>query len=236
MRLDKYLKENEFVFSRTKAQDLIQENNVLVNNIVVNKNNYEVKPDDSISIKENIEFVSRAGDKLKQALINFNISVNGLICLDIGASTGGFTDCLIQNGAKKVYAVDVGNNQIHPTLKENKNILIFENLDIREFMQNNKTIFDFICVDVSFISLKYILPFIKDRFKKDLVLLYKPEFEVGKENLKQGIVKNEEITTRHLKDFEKFIDFLELKTIKIIKSKKVGKHGNQEYLIHVRKS
>lgn len=235
MRLDKYLKENDFVFSRTKAQELIQDNNVLVNDVVVNKNNYEVKSDDIVSIKENIEFVSRSGDKLKQALIEFNISVKDFVCLDIGASTGGFTDCLIQNDAKQVYAVDVGNNQIHPTLKENKKVLIFEDIDVRDFLQKNDIIFDFICVDVSFISLKHILPCIQNRFKKDLVLLYKPEFEVGKENLKQGIVKSEKTVDVFLKDFENFVNSLNLKIKKIIKTNLKGKHGNQEYLIHIQK-
>lgn len=236
MRLDKYLTKNNLVSSRNKAQELIQNNSVYINDICINKNNHDVKEEDIVEVKDSLEFVSRSGHKLKQALTEFDISVADAICLDIGSSTGGFTDCLLQNNAKLVYAVDVGKDQLDQGLKQNPKVISVEDTDIRDFLKEFKSDFDFICVDVSFISLKYILPSIQNRFLSDLVLLYKPEFEVGKENLKHGIVKSEKITTQYLKDFEKFVDFLKLKVVKIIKSNTIGKHGNQEYLIHIRKS
>ena len=236
MRLDKHLKESNMVSSRTKAQELIIQGKVLVNNDIVTKNKYEVKEGDVIVLTGAIEFVSRSGNKLKQALREFDISVKDLVCLDVGASTGGFTDCLIQNEAKKVYAVDVGNGQIAPKLQANKKVSVHEDTDIRDFLQDVKINFDVICVDVSFVSLRHILPSLQSRFLKDLILLYKPQFEVGRGNLNQGVVKKSGITEKSIDEFKTFVRSLDLKILKMVKTELKGKYGNQEFLIHLKRS
>jgi len=180
MRLDQFLVSKNFVESREKAKRLIKEGKIKINDKICLKPSYQVKPEDKIEIKENLKFVSRGGEKLLFALKEFNISPLNKICLDIGASTGGFVDCLIKNGAKKVYAIDIGTNQLHPCLRNNRRVISLEKTDIRKFEANKK--FDLITVDLSFISLKLFLKKIKNLLsqKGDLILLFKPQFEVGK--------------------------------------------------------
>ena len=234
MRLDQFLVSKNFVESREKAKRLIKEGKIKINDKICLKPSYQVKPEDKIEIKEILKFVSRGGEKLLFALKEFNISPLNKICLDIGASTGGFVDCLIKNGAKKVYAIDIGTNQLHPCLRNNRRVISLEKTDIRKFEANKK--FDLITVDLSFISLKLVLKKIKNLLsqKGDLILLFKPQFEVGKKYIKKGRVKDKEIITKALKEFLEFSKNLGFQIIKVLPSPILGKKGNQEFFIYLK--
>jgi 23S rRNA (cytidine1920-2'-O)/16S rRNA (cytidine1409-2'-O)-methyltransferase len=234
MRIDQFLVSKNFVESREKAKRLIKEGKIKINDKICLKPSYQVKPEDKIEIKENLKFVSRGGEKLLFALKEFNISPLNKICLDIGASTGGFVDCLIKNGAKKVYAIDIGTNQLHPCLRNNRRVVSLEKTDIRKFEANKK--FDLITVDLSFISLKLVLKKIKNLLsqKGDLILLFKPQFEVGKKYIKKGRVKDKEIITKALKEFLEFSKNLGFQIIKVLPSPILGKKGNQEFFIYLK--
>ncbi len=235
MRLDLYLVRNGFVESRNKAQEIILKGFVNVDGKAILKPSYDVK-EHSIKVVNQLKYVSRAGEKLEAALERFKISVEGKLCLDVGSSTGGFTHCLLNYGAKEVYAVDVGKDQLHRSLKMSKRVISFEGIDIRDFSTNLK--FDFVSVDVSFISLKLILPKVYELLTDggELVSLFKPQFEVGRGNTKKGIVKKEGILQRALEEIVKFARSLGFEFRGLIKSPIKGKKGNQEYLIYFAKS
>jgi 23S rRNA (cytidine1920-2'-O)/16S rRNA (cytidine1409-2'-O)-methyltransferase len=197
MRLDKYLVEKQFFPSREKAQTAIRHNTVKVNGSLVSKSSLDV--DDSMQV-EVIDifnkYVSMGGLKLEKAIEDFELSLDGLRILDIGASTGGFTDCALQHGASGVVAVDVGTRQLADTLRADSRVLSIENRDFRELTlaETGNEPFDMIVSDVSFISLTYILPYCHPFLKPDgrMVLLIKPQFEAGPSFLnKNGIVKDE---------------------------------------------
>jgi len=242
-RLDNFLVANSLVKTRQRAQELIKMQGVLVNGEVVTKKSYSVKFNDKVEIKEEImPYVSRGGLKLAAALKEFQINVREKVCLDIGASTGGFTDCLLQNGARLVYAVDVGENQLHESLKNDARVKSFEKTDVRFFdlpagQKTNETErVDFICLDLSFISLKLILPVLKKflRTDGDIVALFKPQFESGLNQVnKRGIVFNQKKIAAALEEF--VVSAREEGFIKrnLCLSPILGKNGNQEYLIHL---
>ncbi|MCR4965172.1 MAG: TlyA family RNA methyltransferase [Bacteroidales bacterium] len=197
MRLDKYLVEKQFFPSREKAQTAIRHNTVKVNGSIVTKASMEV--DDAMQV-EVIDifnkYVSMGGLKLEKAIEDFGLSMEGLRILDIGSSTGGFTDCALQHGASRVVAVDVGTQQLAAQLRADSRILSIENRDFRELTlaETGNEPFDMIVSDVSFISLTYILPYCHTFLKPDgrMVLLIKPQFEAGPSFLnKNGIVKEE---------------------------------------------
>lgn len=197
MRLDKYLVEKQFFPSREKAQTAIRHNTVKVNGSLVSKSSLDV--DDSMQV-EVIDifnkYVSMGGLKLEKAIEDFELSLDGLRILDIGASTGGFTDCALQHGASRVVAVDVGTQQLAEQLRSDDRVLSIENRDFRELTleETGNEPFDMIVSDVSFISLTYILPYCHPFLKPDgrMVLLIKPQFEAGPSFLnKNGIVKEE---------------------------------------------
>ena len=149
-RLDIILVERELIETRSKANDIIKAGKVKVDNKIIQKSGTLVNPDSIIEIESGVfPYVSRGGEKLEYALKKFKINVKNKTCLDIGSSTGGFTDCLLKNGAKTVYAVDVGKNQLHPSLKNNAQVISYEQIDIREFTLPDKKQVDFICVDIS---------------------------------------------------------------------------------------
>lgn len=178
MRLDKYLVER-FNISRDTAIEIIKNGNCLINGVEAQKQGQKVSQSDQITLKENSlpKYVSRAGDKLEQALCEFKINPKGLNCLDVGSSTGGFTDCLLQHDAKHITAVDVGTDQFSAKLKNNPRVTLLEQTDIRDFHAPNT--YDLITCDVSFISSFKILPTLT-RFanqETNLVLLYKPQYE-----------------------------------------------------------
>lgn len=237
-RLDIILVERELIETRSKANDIIKAGKVKVDNKIIQKSGTLVNPDSIIEIESGVfPYVSRGGEKLEYALKKFKINVKNKTCLDIGSSTGGFTDCLLKNGAKTVYAVDVGKNQLHPSLKNNAQVISYEQIDIREFTLPNKKQVDFICVDVSFISITLILPLLKNFLspRGETVILIKPQFEVGKENLnKQGVVKNPQAAKDAIKDILKLVDELGFSIKKITESPIKGKKGNTEYLLYLK--
>lgn len=197
MRLDKYLVEKHFFPSREKAQTAIRHNTVKVNGCLVSKSSLEV--DDTMQV-EVIDifnkYVSMGGLKLEKAIEDFELSLEGLRILDVGASTGGFTDCALQHGASRVVAVDVGTRQLADTLRADSRVLSIENRDFRELTleETEGEPFDMIVSDVSFISLTYLLPYCRPFLKPigRMVLLIKPQFEAGPSFLnKNGIVKEE---------------------------------------------
>jgi len=238
-RLDLFLHINGFAESREKAKQLIINNCVCIDNCIINKPSTKVSGNSSIIVNDEIKYVGRGASKLEKALDTFKISVTECIAIDVGASTGGFTDYLLQHGAKKVYAVDVGHNQLHDKIKNNEKVI---NMEGNNFRYINSEIFkeyvDIIVIDVSFISLKLILPKVVEICNKNtnIVVLIKPQFEAGKANVgKNGIVNDKKI---HLVVLNNFKDYclsnnicIENMTFSPIK----GGNGNIEYLAHLKK-
>ena len=236
MRLDVYLFTYGYCKSRQRAKVLIEGNSVVVNGKIINKPSLDMdealKYD--ITVNDTCPYVSRGGLKLN-AIINFaHVDVKDKICVDIGASTGGFTDCLIKEGAKRVYAVDTGENQLDSSLQSNPNVIYLENFNARNLTQSDiKDNVDIISIDVSFISQTLILPVVCKLLGENGVYLslIKPQFEVGRENIsKGGIVKNKK---HHALAIDRVIDCAEsceLICTHLIKSPIEGGDGNVEYL------
>ncbi|GAX87521.1 23S rRNA (cytidine1920-2'-O)/16S rRNA (cytidine1409-2'-O)-methyltransferase [Lebetimonas natsushimae] len=232
MRIDKFLVLKGYVTSRNKASELIKNNKIKVNGKIVNKTSFEVNEDDKIEILEKKIYVSRAACKLKNYLEKFNINFNGKTVLDIGASTGGFSEVSLEKGAEKVVAVDVGTNQLAEKLKNNPKIESYENTDFRNFEYKEK--FDVIVSDVSFISLNKLIKKIDKFAKKDIILLFKPQFEVGIniKRDKKGVVLDKIAIEKARKNFEKNCKNLNWKLIRNEESSIKGKEGNIEYIYH----
>jgi len=236
-RLDLTVLEKGLTVSRQRARALIMEGKVLVNNQLTDKPGIQVSADDEIVIKgEDIPYVSRGGLKLEGALKAFEINPSGLICLDVGASTGGFTDCLLQHGAKYVYSVDVGYGQLAWKLRQDPRVKPVERTNIRnmpaDIIQHP---IDLITIDVSFISLRIVLPAILKFMKENtaILALIKPQFEVGKGKVgKGGVVRDtalHEEVIRSLWDFFNEINGLSCKSV--IPSPILGPKGNKEFII-----
>lgn len=237
MRIDKYLVEKGFFDSRTKAQEALKSQAVLVNGLVVDKPNFELNSEADIKIVKDVcPYVSRGGLKLKGAIDAFNLDFKDKIVLDIGASTGGFTDCAIKEGAKLIYAVDVGTNQLAPSLRNKKEVISLEQtniLDIDAF----PTPLNFLVMDVSFVSIEKLLPAI-NRFITDdnaLICLIKPQFEVGKRFLKNGIVKDKKLHLEVLKNVSTALANYGLIIYKLIPSPILGGSGNKEFLAYIKR-
>ena len=240
MRLDLALVEYGLETSRTRAKNLIAESNVSVNGKVITKPAFDVDETDKIEIiGEKLKYVGRGGLKLVKALNEFNIDVNGFTCIDIGASTGGFTDCLLQNGAEHVFAVDIGTSQLDAKLIEDSRVTMLENTDARKLSAEIITKpCDFACVDVSFISLtkvvSFVLPFIKDNGM--LVVLIKPQFEAGRKNIgKNGIVSSEKVRRKVIDNLTLYFTTIGLTVSGITESPIKGGDGNIEYLMYLKK-
>jgi 23S rRNA (cytidine1920-2'-O)/16S rRNA (cytidine1409-2'-O)-methyltransferase len=236
-RIDKLLVELGFAESRTKAQALVMSGVVLVNEKRIEKPSQEFSVSDEIRIKgksNEIKYVGRGGLKLEKALQEFHIQLSEYVCLDVGASTGGFTDCLLQHGAKKVFAVDVGTNQLVWKLRNDERVEVLENVNARYLKpQDFSEKFDLIVMDVSFISVTKILHALKDLLAENgkIIVLIKPQFEVGKGEVgKGGIVKD---AAKHLEVIENINNFAEsvgLKNLGLIDSPILGADGNKEFL------
>lgn len=236
-RIDKLLVSQGFADSRTKAQALVMSGVVLVNEKRIEKSSQEFLATEKIRIKgksDEIKYVGRGGLKLEKALQEFQICPNKYVCLDVGASTGGFTDCLLQNGAKKVVAIDVGTNQLVWKLRNDVRVEVRENVNARYLKPENfDEKFDLIVMDVSFISVTKILPALKELLIESgiIIVLIKPQFEVGKGEVgKGGIVKD---STKHVEVIEKINKFAEsigLKNKGLIDSPILGADGNKEFL------
>ncbi|HJZ68782.1 MAG TPA: TlyA family RNA methyltransferase [Blastocatellia bacterium] len=235
-RVDKVLVERGFVESRTRAQALILAGQVLVREQRIEKPGQLIDPTAEIRIKGvALRYVSRGGLKLEAALREFNIDPAGKNCLDIGASTGGFTDCLLQHGAASVWAIDVGHNQLAWRLRQDARVVVREgvnarNLDSGDFLLR----FDIATVDVSFISLTKILPAVRSCVTDDAdcIVLIKPQFEVGKGEVgRGGIVTNSAKHRRVVKELKRAALEIRFSPIGLIESPIPGAEGNREFLM-----
>ncbi len=232
MRIDQFL-VNHFNLSRSRAQLLIKDGAVCVMGKVITKSSHEIPENfdiNLVTITDTVKYVSRAGLKLEHALQEFSLDVNHKKCLDIGSSTGGFTDCLLQYGASHIDCVDVGTDQLHEKIKTNSHVSVFEQTDIRNFDGDN---YDIIVADISFISLNSIIPILSKFCKNNtqIILLIKPQFEVGKEFLnKQGIVKDNQVITESIEKIKTTLHENGFVMNSIINSPILGGDGNREFL------
>ncbi len=239
-RIDKLLVERGLAESRTKAQAMVMAGVVLVDEQRVEKPSEQIAPESQIRIKRaddpTSRYVGRGGLKLEAALREFQIDARGLVCLDVGASTGGFTDCLLQNGAAKVFAIDVGHNQIDWRLRNDPRVEVREGVNARYLQPDDFPFrFDFIVIDVSFISVIKILPSVVTLLKPDasMVVLIKPQFEVGRGEVGSGgIVRNVEKRMKAVDNTHGFAAGLGLDLKGMIESPITGAEGNIEYLAH----
>lgn len=240
-RLDTYLAENGLAETRSKAQSLIMAGEVYIDNQKAQKAGEQVSGDENIEVRSRgLRYVSRGGLKLEKAMECFPITLDNTICMDIGASTGGFTDCMLQNGAKRVYSIDVGYGQLAWKLRTDERVVNLERTNFRYITKEEipETI-NFFSVDVSFISLKLILPPAYDLLSDSgsAVCLIKPQFEAGRENVgKKGVVRDKSVhkdVVRSVIEFTKEIGFnvggLNYSPIK-------GPEGNIEYLMYITKN
>ncbi len=239
-RLDLLLVERGLAESRTRAQALVMEGKVRVDGQVETKASRQVQAEVEVEVEAPPRFVSRGGEKLEGAFEKFSLAAEGRICLDVGSSTGGFTDCLLQHGAKKVMAVDVGTNQLAYKLRTDPRVWVKENYNAR-FMKSADLpdVPTLAVTDVSFISLKLILPPIVDVLAPggEIVALIKPQFEVGKGNAPGGLVRDEALRLEARDEIVRFgREELGLELLGLEESPIRGKEmGNVEYLSHWRK-
>ena len=238
MRLDAYLVANGLCRSRATACEAIKTGQVTVNGKPVVKPSFDVT-DQTVTVAETKEkYVSRGGYKLEGALASFSLDVTGLACADVGASTGGFTDCLLQHGAASVLAIDAGTDQLAEPLRRDKRVTSLENTNIRSFTPATPHFADFVCVDVSFISLTLVLPAV-DLLLRDggtAVCLVKPQFEAGREHLnKNGIVRDKKVYGTVLSSVTRAAEEHGLFTERVIESPIRGGDGNTEFLALMKK-
>lgn len=241
-RLDILLLEKGIITSREKAKACIMEGRVYVNGQKVDKAGEKVGVDSDIEYRgDTLKYVSRGGLKLEKAMATWDLTLDDKVCMDIGASTGGFTDCMLQNGAAKVFAVDVGYGQFAWKLRTDERVVCMERTNIRYVTPEdiNNDLLDFASIDVSFISLKKIMPATLGLLKDDgeVVALIKPQFEAGREKVgKKGVVR--EIST-HKEVVHGIIDFLleqDLNVLGVGYSPIKGPEGNREYLVYFSKN
>tara|TARA_B100001248_G_scaffold262716_1_gene261406 strand:+ start:2461 stop:3198 length:738 start_codon:yes stop_codon:yes gene_type:complete len=244
MRLDIYLKE-KLGISRHKAQELILAEKVLVNQQVQAKPAYMVQDSDKVDVDAGttLQFVSRAGWKLENALLDLNLNVEGAICLDLGQSTGGFSDCLLQRGAKKVFGVEVGHSQLHKSLHNHPRLYTQEKQNVKELSREQVqealgAMPDWLVSDLSFISTLSLLAKMAEFMTAETqgIVLIKPQFELGAEHLnKQGVVKTLQAYERLQEEVEKSCQQAGLEVLAYIPAKPKGRDGNQEFILHIRK-
>lgn len=234
-RLDVALCERGVCPSRSRAQAAIENGAVMVNGIICKKSAKQIEAGDVIVLLEEPPFVSRGGQKLQHALSVFQLDLNGLSCLDIGASTGGFTDCMLQNGAKSVLSVDVGHGQLAQKLRDDPRVHSMEGTDLRALRADENGLpAEFAACDVSFISLTQILPYLKPLLLRDAyaVLLVKPQFEVGRNGVgKHGVVKDEKLRLQALQNIIRFAQATGFSPLNSCESPIKGGSGNTEYLL-----
>lgn len=245
VRLDVLLVEKGLADSRAKAQALIMAGQVRVAGQVALKPAVAIQPDAALTVDSGPRFVSRGGEKLDGALETFAIDVNGFTCVDVGSSTGGFTDCLLQRGASKVYAIDVGKGILHWKLRNDPRVAVMEETNAR-FVESLPEKIDFVTVDASFISLKTLLPVIRKRFfllssfddkgkkkeERSILALIKPQFEAGKKEVSRGdgVIRDPEIHRQVLVDVLTFAKSEGFGLRGLVKSSLLGPKGNAEFL------
>ena len=240
-RLDLILVEREFFETREKAKREIMAGNVIVNEQVVIKAGTMFKDNDELNIrvKDKLKYVSRGGLKLEKAIKAWDLDFSDKLVLDIGASTGGFTDCALQNGARRVYSVDVGKNQLDWKLRNDEKVVSLEEMHIKDLKEEdieNKKV-DFIVIDVSFISLTKVIPYFKKFLVQSgkIVMLVKPQFEVGREKIgRNGVVENEEYHNEAIKKIISFSKDEGYELIGVEDSPIKGAKGNKEFLMLIK--
>jgi 23S rRNA (cytidine1920-2'-O)/16S rRNA (cytidine1409-2'-O)-methyltransferase len=202
IRLDKYLAFNNIVESREKARRLIKKGKVLVDDKKIVKPSFDVDEKNEIELLENYKYVGRGAFKLLKAIDAFKLDLKDKVCLDIGSSTGGFSQILLENNVKKVYAIDVGTDQMHEKIRNDERIILNENTNARDYVNKEKV--DFICCDVSFISVTKIMSTFAENLKEDgeMVILVKPQFEAGEGKVINGIVKDKKILQKTVLNIE----------------------------------
>ena len=227
-RLDKALVERGLATTRSQADNFIRLGYVFLNKKIVQKSGVMVSDSDEIKLEKKETYVSRAGLKLASVAEYFHLNFQDKTVLDIGSSTGGFTDYSLRHGAKKVFAVDVGTDQLHPSLRPNPKIALYEKTDIRDFYADEAI--DIIVGDVSFISLREILPHVAENLMNTntvLIAMVKPQFEAGRHQVNKGIIKNDKVRRQILSDFEdwakKYFVILDKKDSEV-----AGSKGNLE--------
>ena len=236
MRLDIYLTKTFNIQSRNKACELIKSDKVKIDGAIITKPSFNVEDDHKIELLEDDFYVSRAAYKLKYFLEELeNFDLKNKNTLDIGSSTGGFTQILLENSVSKVTCVDVGSNQLHERIKYDSKIKFFENTDIRAFQSDE--IFDIVTCDVSFISILHIIEDINRFASKDIIILFKPQFEVGTKvkRDKKGVVKDKNAILKSREDFLAYAQKLNWKLKYSSMSKLQGKDGNEEELFYFSK-
>ena len=234
VRLDLLLVERGLAESRAKAQALIMAGQVRIADQVALKPATTVETNATLTVDSGPRYVSRGGEKLDAALDKFDIDVSGLVCVDVGASTGGFTDCMLQRGAEKVYAIDVGKGILHWKLRNYKRVVVMEKTNAR-YVESLPEPIDFVTVDASFISLRVLLPVVKGWMGEntEVISLIKPQFEAGKKDVSRGdgVIRNPEIHKQVLKDVLSFAQQEGFRIRGLIKSPLLGPKGNAEFLV-----
>lgn len=235
LRLDSYLVEQALCESRNKAQQIIKESLVSVDGQVVQKPSFKIQEGSKVAIQKHKSYVSRAAYKLLYFLDEIRLDVSGKRALDIGSSTGGFTQVLLERGAEEVSCVDVGHNQLHHSLREDSRVRVYEGCDIRKFESTKP--YELVVSDVAFISLLHILEDIKRLASQDIVLLFKPQFEVGREAKrdKNGVVLDKKAIKSAMIGFEDACRLHSLELIEKLPSKVSGKEGNLEYCYYFKR-
>ena len=235
-RLDLLLVQRRLAPSRSKAAAMIMAGEISVGGRLVDKPGTSVPAQADIALKEKPRYVGRGGLKLEAALQAFALDASGKVCADIGASTGGFTDCLLQRGAAKVYAVDVGRGLLDYRLRKDKRVEVLENTNAR-YLESLGELVELLVIDVSFISLRLILPSATRLLRRpgDIVALVKPQFEAGRASVgKGGIVRDRSTHRRVLRDVTAAADALGLAAADVIRSPITGAKGNVEFLVWLR--
>lgn len=243
MRLDNFLVENRGVKSRSWAKKLIQEQKVLVNNVPAKKAGHEVLEVDIVEVLEDFKYVSRAGYKLEKAVNEFNLMVKDRVCLDVGASTGGFTDCLLQNGAKHVFGIDVGEGQMDSQIRNDERVTCIEKVNARmlddlirtKLLPAFEPVPNLVVADLSFISLTLVLKAVANAVTKnaEFVVLVKPQFELGQDFLnKKGIVADNRVRIKALEKIKAFCVENNWEVLNSTQSPIKGGDGNVEYILH----
>ena len=241
VRLDVFLTENGYAKSRTNAQSLIMEGKVFINNQKAMKAGDMISGTENIEVRgKTLEYVSRGGLKLEKAIKNFDLTPENKVCMDIGASTGGFTDCMLKNGAVKVFSVDVGYGQLAWSLRNDERVVNMERTNIRNVTRDDiEDDLDFFSVDVSFISLKLVLPVAYSLLKEngEGICLIKPQFEAGREKVgKKGVVRDIEVHKEVIRNTFAFTEEIGFTILNLDYSPIKGPEGNIEYLMHIKKT
>jgi 23S rRNA (cytidine1920-2'-O)/16S rRNA (cytidine1409-2'-O)-methyltransferase len=235
IRLDLLLVERGLADSRSLAQRLVMEGLVRVNGERVLRSASNFLPDVRLEVEHSPQFVSRGGEKLEAALLAFGVELHGCTCADVGSSTGGFTDCLLQHGAARVYAVDVGHGLLDWKLRQDPRVVVMEETNAR-FIKHMPEAVQLVTMDVSFISLKVMLPVVRDWFMNDLhgmvIALVKPQFEAGRREASRGkgVIRDPAIHRQVLLDVLSFAHELGYAVRGLIRSPLTGPKGNQEFL------